>query len=253
MVSESHHRRGIVIRDCIIGFADGLTVPFALTAGLFLLGSTRLVVLAGLAELFAGSVSMGLGAWLAAITDAKYYDIEHEKKRREVQETPAEEEEEMYGIFSKFGIEREECRIMAERLKRDEEMWVLFMMRFELRLEKPFLKGAWVEGLVMGISYFVGSFALDEFHRSSTITKRETGGLLPMIPYFILKQVNHALFVSIGITFMVLLAFGYAKAMVIGAKGWDAGKSAIQTLIVGALAATVSYGIVRGFNTVQEL
>ncbi|KAK5121113.1 hypothetical protein LTR85_005597 [Meristemomyces frigidus] len=231
--SEHHTRHGELVRDSIIGFADGLTVPFALTAGLSSLGSSKLVILAGLAELFAGSISMGLGAWLAAVTEKKHYEVEEQRERKEVKESPRAEEDEIYEIFEQYGIARGEARGVVDGLKANEDMWVQFMMDFELKLDKPATKMACIEGLVMGVSYFVG-------------------GLLPMIPYFAFRErVDHALFTSIGLTAVILVVFGYVKALVTGCKHRDAAWSAVQTLIVGVVAAGVSYGIVRGVNSAQ--
>ncbi|EMF14306.1 protein CCC1 [Sphaerulina musiva SO2202] len=226
--AEGHSTNGIFVRDSIIGFADGLTVPFALTAGLSSLGSSKVVILGGLAELFAGSISMGLGAYLAAKTDLKHYEVEEKRERREVKDCPAAEEEEIYDIFDQYGIPRLASAGVVESLKKDEDAW--FMMDFELKLEKPLLKTAWVEGLVMGISYFFG-------------------GLFPMIPYFVTKQINEALFVSIGITVVILLAFGYVKGKATGCSVRDSAIGAVETLFIGALAAGVSYGIVKGINS----
>ncbi|PPJ53944.1 hypothetical protein CBER1_05846 [Cercospora berteroae] len=228
--SEHHARNGIFVRDSIIGFADGLTVPFALTAGLSSLGSSKIVILGGLAELFAGSISMGLGAFLAAKTDRKHYEVEEKRERREVRESPGEEEQEIYDILGEYSISREDSRGVVESLKRDEEAWVKFMMDFELKLEKPALKVAWIEGLVMGASYLFG-------------------GLLPMIPYFATKHINEALFSSIGITVVILLVFGYVKAKITGCCARDSAIGAVETLFIGALAAGVSYGIVKGVNS----
>lgn len=122
--SEHHTEHGVLIRDFIIGFSDGLTVPFALTAGLSSLGSSRLVILGGLAELFSGAISMGLGAYLAAVTDLKHYEVEEAREQREVRDSPAEEEDEIYRIFEEYGIERCESRGVVQALKGNEEMWV---------------------------------------------------------------------------------------------------------------------------------
>ncbi|KAK4964296.1 hypothetical protein LTR28_003862 [Elasticomyces elasticus] len=232
--SEKHTRHGDLVRDSIIGFADGLTVPFALTAGLSSLGSSRLVILGGLAELFSGSISMGLGAYLAASTEQKHYEVEEERERKEVQECPQAEEEEIYEIFAKYGITRAAAKGVVEVLKEDEENWVKFMMDFELKLEKADTNRAWIEALVMGVSYFLG-------------------GLLPMIPYFAFQNVNHALFTSIGITVLILIVFGYFKAIITGTTRRDAIISAGQTLLVGVVAAGASYGIVRGVDSVQPV
>jgi len=232
--SEKHAEHGEFVRDSIIGFADGLTVPFALTAGLSSLGSPRLVIVGGLAELLAGSISMGLGAYLAAVTDKHHYDVEEERERREVKECPKAEEDEIYEIFEQYGVSREEAHGVVQGLKANEENWVRFMMDFELKLEKPATNKAWIEGLVMGLSYFLG-------------------GLLPMIPYFAYKNVNHALFTSIGITAVILVIFGYTKAIVTGCRTKAATWSAVQTLFIGLCAAGVSYGIVKGVDSAKIL
>lgn len=124
-IHKEHHKgHGDLIRDSIIGFSDGLTVPFALTAGLSSLGSTKIVILGGLAELFAGSISMGLGAFLASVTDRKHYEVEEAREWREVTEQPQDEEDEIYEIFQKYGIQRDESRGVVEVLKANEAMWV---------------------------------------------------------------------------------------------------------------------------------
>ncbi|KAK3633309.1 Protein ccc1 [Elasticomyces elasticus] len=171
---ENHKGGGEFMKDCIIGFADGLTVPFALTvrtlknminwmkskplhqAGLSSLGSARLVIVGGLAELFAGSISMGLGAYLATLADRKIYEVEELRERREVKEKPLAEEEEIREIFGEYGVDREACKGVVDALKANEDTWVRFMMDFELKLEKPQTRTAWIAGLVMGVSYFIG-------------------------------------------------------------------------------------------------
>lgn len=121
---EHHKGHGHLIRNSIIGFADGVTVPFALTAGLSSLGKPRVVILGGLAELFAGAISMGLGAWLAAMTEKKHFEVEEAREWKEVKETPAEEEKEIFQIFEKYGIQRDEAKGVVEGLKSNPEMWV---------------------------------------------------------------------------------------------------------------------------------
>ncbi|KAK4893428.1 Protein ccc1 [Elasticomyces elasticus] len=239
---ENHKGGGEFMKDCIIGFADGLTVPFALTAGLSSLGSARLVIVGGLAELFAGSISMGLGAYLAALADRKIYEVEELRERREVKEKPLAEEDETREIFGEYGVDREACKGVVYALKANEDMWVRFMMDFELKLEKPQTRTAWIAGLVMGVSYFIGKPFGNPVESAWILTYR-SGGLLPMIPYFAYKNVNHALFTSIGITVVILIAFGYIKAMIMGTTRKDAVFSAGKRLFIGVLAVGVSYGI----------
>ncbi|KAF2460128.1 VIT family-domain-containing protein [Lineolata rhizophorae] len=230
--SEQHSSHGEIIRDTIIGFADGLTVPFALTAGLSSTGSTRLVILGGLAELFSGAISMGLGAYLASITEKKAYEVEEAREYREVAEQPLAEEEEIFEIFDNYGIERERVMPVVEGLKMNPDMWVKFMMDFELKLEKPNTRRAWISAFVMGMSYFVG-------------------GLIPMLPYFFVALPT-ALFVSIAITVVILIVFGYVKAAVSGTDRAGCLFSAVQTLLVGAAAAGTSYAIVRGVDSLKH-
>lgn len=219
---EKHKGYGYLMRDCIIGFADGITVPFALTAGLSSLGQSKLVVLGGLAELFAGSISMGLGAWLAAVTEKQHYELEEAREWREVREKPTEEEEEIFDLFAEYGVDRQAARSVVTALKANEDQWVRFMMDFELKLEKPAIKTACVEGVVMGVSYFIG-------------------GLFPLVPYFAFPHNTlHGLFTSIAVTGMVLLLFGFTKARLIGTS-WKAAFAG--TVPLHSLCAHLQEGI----------
>ncbi|GAM85469.1 hypothetical protein ANO11243_034760 [Dothideomycetidae sp. 11243] len=227
---ESHSLHNAIIRNIIVGFADGLTVPFALTAGLSSLGSSRLVILGGLAELVAGAISMGLGAYLAASTERKQYLAEERREHQEVVDKPGAEQEEIYDILAEYGLERERVKPLVDGLMTNPDMWVKFMMDFELKLQKPDARGAWIEALVMGFSYLLG-------------------GIIPMTPYFALRNVDHALFTSIGITVAILVVFGYMKAAMTGNTKSDCVWSAIQTLLIGVAAAGASYGVIRGINS----
>ncbi|KAF2232630.1 DUF125-domain-containing protein, partial [Viridothelium virens] len=224
-----------LLRDTSLGLADGLTVPFALTAGLSSLGSSRLVILGGLAELFSGAISMGLGAYLAAATEQKQYEVAEARAQKEVEaEREVRVEEKTYRVLAGYGISPGAGRGVVEELRRRPEEWVNFMMAFELRLEKPKTSQNWMSALAMGSSYFIG-------------------GLIPMIPYFASHNVNFALFLSIGITAAILLLFGFAKAKAMGTTKIAALWSALHTLVVGALAAGASYGIVRAVNSAKGL
>ncbi|KAI9777664.1 MAG: hypothetical protein M1835_005179 [Candelina submexicana] len=244
---EDHSKHGEVVHDFIIGFADGLTVPFALTAGLSSLGSARVVQLAGMAELVAGSLSMGLGAYLAASTDADKYAAEEAREYREIVAVPEEEKEEIYEVLGEYKVSRQAIKPFVDGLVKNKDMWVKvsvtysisesflltpgkFMMDFELCLPKPNTSRAWISGLTMGSAYFLG-------------------GIIPLVPYFATHHVNKALFISIGVTVLILLGFGYTKAILSGCSKVIGIKSAIHTLIVGALAAGASYGIVKGINS----
>jgi len=226
---ERENNSSDFIRDAIIGFADGLTVPFALTAGLSSIGSTRLVIIGGLAELFAGAISMGLGAWLAAVTDEKEFEVNEKREKRSIRAKPAAAEEEIYEVFDDYSISRTSLMPLADHLIQNFDLWVKFMMDFKRKMEKPDPSKAWISAGVMGASYFLG-------------------GIIPMVPYFVAKNVNTALKISISIAVVVLIAFGYIKSLITGTGHKSAVISAGQTLIVGALAVGASYGIVRGVN-----
>lgn len=228
--AEQHNNHGNMIRDMTIGFADGLTVPFALTAGLSSLGSTRLVVIGGLAELFSGMISMGLGAYLAAATERQHWEAEYARERWEVDHCPDREREEIYEVLGRYGISRGAARGVVDELcvttPKGKDRWVNFMMDFELQLPEPDTSAAWVSAVTMGLSYFMG-------------------GLIPMIPYFLMKVAQQALFVSIGITVIILLVFGYIKTWVTIHNQRAGVWGALHTLLIGALAAGTSYVIVR--------
>ncbi|KAJ4289943.1 Protein ccc1 [Collariella sp. IMI 366227] len=215
-----------IMRDVIIGFSDGLTVPFALTAGLSSLGNTKIVIMGGLAELCSGMISMGLGAYLAADTERQHWEAEFARECTEVDTMPAIEEAEVYGILADYGVGHTAAEPLVRELTADKAKWVRFMMDFELRLPEPDVGRAWVSAATMGFSYFVG-------------------GLIPMLPYFFMARAQDALWVSVGVTVVILLAFGFLKNWV-AIRTRKAGVwGAVQTLIVGALAAGTSYGIVR--------
>lgn len=231
--SESHStNHDAIIRDVIIGFSDGLTVPFALTAGLSSLGNTRIVIMGGLAELFSGMISMGLGAYLAAASERQHWEAEHARESWEVDNCPAMERAEIHDILADYGISKEASDMVVRDLcKRENKSdWVRFMMDFELRLSEPDVGRAWISALTMGLSYFVG-------------------GLIPMIPYFFVKNAIQGLAISCAITVVVLLAFGYLKSWVTIRTKKAGLWGAVETLVIGALAAGTSYAIVRGLDS----
>lgn len=222
--TERHFTSSAVVRDIVIGMADGLTVPFALAAGLSgAIQSTGIVVTAGLAEIAAGSIAMGLGGYLAAKSDAEHYAAEQRREEREVREIPREEMNEVAEIFREYGVAEDHIAPVVEAMTRRPKQWVDFMMRFELGLEKPDPKRATRSALVIGGAYIAG-------------------GLVPLLPYMILGSVGSALLFSCAMTLIALAVFGYVKGRYTGAKRW---KSALQTTVTGGLAAAAAFAIAR--------
>jgi vacuolar iron transporter family protein len=224
---EGHFESTELIRDVVIGMADGLTVPFALAAGLSgAVSSPHLVVLAGLAEIAAGSIAMGLGGFLAAQGDAEHYASERIREQREIVERTRDEEEEIYEIFEEYGVERQESKPVLEALKRQPQAWVNFMMRFELGLEEPQPNRASRSALTIAFSYVVG-------------------GLVPLAPYMALQNLQTALVASVAITLVALFVFGGVKGRLTGSGGM---RSAIQTVVIGGIAAGVAYLLARALS-----
>ncbi len=224
---ESHFQSGPLVRDVVIGMSDGLTVPFALAAGLSgAVHSTHLVVLAGLAEIAAGSIAMGLGGYLAAQGDAEHYASEREREEREILERTHDEEEEIYEIFEEYGVERVESEPVLEALKRNPKAWVDFMMRFELGLEEQEKGRAKQSALTIALSYIVG-------------------GLVPLLPYILMDRASLALKLSVGVTLVALFVFGGVKGRLTGAGSL---RNALQTTLIGGLAAGAAFGLAWLFN-----
>ena len=217
---ERHFTAGEVVRDVVIGMSDGLTVPFALAAGLSGAGdNSHIVVVAGLAEIAAGSIAMGLGGYLAAKSDAEHYASERQREAREVEEIPEEEAREVQNVFADYGLSREESGPLVQALTRKPKEWVDFMMRFELGLEEPDPKRAVQSALTIAASYIAG-------------------GIIPLSPYMALHSVRHALGWSVVVTLIALGFFGYIKGRFTGAR---AGRSAAQTVVIGGLAAGAAF------------
>ncbi|OAA40644.1 hypothetical protein NOR_05732 [Metarhizium rileyi] len=226
--TTSHFDYSDTLRDVIIGFSDGLTVPFALTAGLSSLGSTKLVIMGGLAELFSGMISMGLGAYLAAATERDTY-ASQEKHERARAPLPHQRHADIHAILERYDVSRAAAEPLAHELCVDPVRWLRFTMDFSRCPNVPGARRAWISGLTMGTSYFVG-------------------GLVPMLPYFLWRSIRDALAVSVLVTVVILLAFGYAKNYV-AIRNHRAGVwGALQTLVIGVLAAGTSYLIVKALD-----
>ena len=221
---ERHFTGSEVVRDSVIGMADGLTVPFALAAGLTgAIESTGIIVTAGIAEIAAGSIAMGLGGYLAARGQAEHYASERQREQSEVREKPAAEEAEITAIFSGYGIAPEESAPVVRALRQRPQAWVDFMMRFELGLERPEPRRALTSALTIGGAYVVG-------------------GLIPLVPYMLLASARSALVVSAVVTLLALAVFGYVKGRFTGLRPL---RSALQMLLIGGIAATAAYVLAR--------
>lgn len=224
--SEAHFESPRIISDVIIGFSDGLCVPFALVSGLASLDNSKLVVLAGFAELVSGAISMGLGGYLAAKSESDHYQSEKRREALEVKYDPEEEERECLEIFAPYGITAEAMQPLMAQLRKNPDLWVEFMVKFELGLEAPSLRTACFSGLTIGTAYFIGGF-------------------VPLLPYLLIASTIHAFYASICLTAVVLLIFGWVKSAILVKSRKLAFYSALQTLLIGTLAAGSAFGLVR--------
>ncbi|HXQ93870.1 MAG TPA: VIT1/CCC1 transporter family protein [Thermoplasmata archaeon] len=221
---EHHFRSSESIRDIVIGMSDGLTVPFAIAAGLSgVLAATHLVVTAGLAEIVAGSISMGLGGYLAAKSDADHYRAERRREEREIIDLPEAEVAEVATILAGYGLDSKTAHDVAESFKERPKEWVDFMMRYELDLAEPKPERIVRSPLTIG-----GAYA--------------AGGIIPLFPYFLVGTVQGALPLSIVATVTALFVFGWFKGHFTGAYPLT---SALQTVLVGGLAAAAAFGLAK--------
>jgi VIT1/CCC1 family predicted Fe2+/Mn2+ transporter len=230
--TERHFTAGETVRDIVIGMSDGLTVPFALAAGLTgAIDSAGIIVTAGLAEIAAGAIAMGLGGYLAAKSDAEHYAKEREREKREVKEIPEEEMREVAQVFKSYGLSEKESAPIVEALSNHPQKWVDFMMRFELGLEKPDPKRALISAFTIAASYIAG-------------------GLIPLAPYIVSVyaqrvHVTTALIFSIALTLVALFVFGFVKGRFTGTRPL---RSALQTALIGSVAAGAAFLIARAIS-----
>jgi VIT1/CCC1 family predicted Fe2+/Mn2+ transporter len=222
--AEKHFTATETVRDIVIGMADGLTVPFALAAGISgAVANSTLVVTAGFAEIAAGSIAMGLGAYLAAKTDSEHYASEREREVLETVELPDVETEEVAKVFRHYGLSDAEMAPVVNAITSNQENWVDFMMRFELGLEEPHPQRARISALTIAVSYIVG-------------------GLIPLTPYILFSNVRTALWYSVGVTLLALAFFGWVKGRFTGINPF---KGSLQTVVTGGLAAGVAFLIAK--------
>ena len=224
---EKHFTASETVRDIVIGMSDGLTVPFALAAGLSgAVEATGIIITAGLAEVAAGAIAMGLGGYLAARTDAEHFASERAREELETKEMPEKEAAEVADVLRSYGLSEDMVASVVNSIRSDKKRWVDFMMRFELGLEEPDPKRARNSALTIALSYIAG-------------------GMVPLAPYFFFRSVHSALIGSVVVTLLALLVFGYVKGQFTTAKPF---RSAWQTAIVGGLAATAAFVIAKAIG-----
>jgi vacuolar iron transporter family protein len=224
---EKHFTASDRVRDIVIGMSDGLTVPFALAAGLTgAVDTTGIIVTAGLAEIAAGSIAMGLGGYLAAKSDAEHYASERLRERLEVRDKPEVEAAEVTEVFRSYGLTPEECAPVVAALRARPEAWIDFMMRFELGLEKPNPKRARTSALTIAGAYVAG-------------------GLIPLGPYMVIDRQELAVSSSVVVTLAALALFGWIKGRFTGARPL---RSALQTVFIGGIAAAAAFLIAQAIS-----
>ncbi|QIP15412.1 iron transporter [Spirosoma aureum] len=224
---EEHMRSSDLISDIVIGMSDGLTVPFALAAGLSgAVASSSLVVTAGIAEIVAGSIAMGLGGYLAGRTEADHYESERRREIAEVESVPEREKAEVREVFAGMGISPALQTAIADELAKDKVKWVDFMMKYELGLDEPDPNRATKSALTIGLSYVFG-------------------GLIPLSPYLLVSHPHEALLYSCIVTLICLFVFGYFKSQVTGQPPVS---GAFKVMFIGALAASAAFGVARLFG-----
>lgn len=224
---EKHFKSSDLITDIVIGMSDGLTVPFALAAGLSgAVDSTGIIITAGLAEVAAGSIAMGLGGFLAGKTEVDHYNSELKREWEEVEQVPEKEKQEVRDVFAEMGLSTEVQNHIADELVKDKQKWVDFMMKYELGLDKPEPKRARNSAFNIGLSYIVG-------------------GLVPLSPYFFVTNPEDGLKISAAITVVCLFIFGYFKAKVTGQNKL---KGAVYVASIGSAAAAAAYMIAKLFD-----
>jgi len=221
---EEHLQSSDLLRDIVIGMSDGLTVPFALAAGLSgAVDSTGIIIIAGIAEIAAGSIAMGLGGFLAGKTEQDHYNSELKREYWEVDNLPDKEEEEVRVFFESLGLSKELQSKAVTELTKDKDRWVDFMMKYELNLDKPDPKRARKSAFNIGTSYIVG-------------------GLVPLSPYFFVSSTQQGLIISVIITLICLYVFGFFKSKLTGVSPITGG---FKIMLIGALAAGAAFAIAK--------
>lgn len=225
--NEEHFTSSDLVKDIVIGMADGLTVPFALAAGLSgAVSSNALIITAGVAEIAAGSIAMGLGGYLAGKTEIEHYESELKREYDEVERVPEREIQEVKDVFAEYGISEKLQNEIATELSKDKDKWVDFMMKFELGMEKPDPKRASRSAFNIGVSYIVG-------------------GIVPLVGYIIADTPEKGLIISSVLTIVFLFGFGFIKTRLTGNNPFY---GAVKTVLTGVLAAGTAYSLAKLFS-----
>lgn len=229
---EPHLESSDLLKDIVLGMSDGLTVPFALAAGMvgavhnIAIDQTKLIILAGIAEIAAGSIAMGLGGYLAGKTESDHYQSELKREYYEVDNLPDVEKNEVRKIFAEWGFSPELQEIAVAEITNDKDKWVQFMMKHELELAEPDPSRARKSAFNIGMSYIVG-------------------GLIPLSPYFFTKTALAGLELSVIITLMCLFVFGFFKSKLTGVNAWIGG---LKVMLIGAAAAGTAFCIAKAVS-----
>jgi predicted membrane protein (TIGR00267 family) len=224
---ETHNNNSDLLKDIIIGMSDGLTVPFALTAGLSgVLNTTHLIIVSGLAEIAAGCISMGLGGYLAGESEVEHYDAELQREYREIETVPELELKEVENILTNMGVEEALSKQVAVQISKDKNHWADFMMKAELEMEKPAKNRAARSAGTIALSYLVGGF-------------------IPLFPYIIIRDSKTALYLSCIVTIFALIIFGYFKSKV---TGQPIVKGTIKVTVTGILAAAAAFLLAKAVS-----
>ena len=225
--TEDHLKSSDMLRDIVIGMSDGLTVPFALAAGLSgAVSSSNIIVIAGIAEICAGSIAMGLGGYLAGKTEQDHYTSEVKREYIEVENLRHLEIAETKEFFANIGLSEDLQNRATEEISQDKDRWVDFMMKYELGLEKPDPKRATKSAMNIGLSYIAG-------------------GIIPLSPYFFISDSAEALKISVVATLICLFVFGFFKSRITGINPW---LGALRVTLIGALAAAAAFGVAKLFE-----
>ncbi len=221
---EDHLQSSHILKDIVIGMSDGLTVPFALAAGLSgAVNSTHIIIIAGIAEIAAGSIAMGLGGYLAGKTEEDHYKSELKKEYLEIETKREVEIKEVKDVFATWGLSENTQQLATQEIIKDKEKWVQFMMKHELHLDQPDPKRATKSAFNIGLSYIIGGF-------------------VPLSPYFFVQQSSYALKISVIVTLICLFTFGFFKSKLTGVNPLFGG---LKVMLIGAVAASAAFGIAR--------